>query len=384
MIIYRSGPHYLEQRLRATTFSDMKHVDMRKLAPAAQEERRRQVIGLRQNGVSYAAIAAQVGLSQTGVFDICKRFDAKGKKGLVSGKRGRKPDEQRLLDATQERAIKRLICRHMPDELGLDFALWSREAVRALIRRQYGVRLAVRTTGKYLARWGFTAQKPLRRAYEQSPAKVRHWLRQEDPAIVARARRARGVIFWGDETGLRADDGRGRSYAPRGKTPRLAIPPSYAWRNLWPALPVVRPNQRRIGLGLISAVSNRGELRWKVLEGAIKAPVLIDFLQRLICGARRKVFLILDQLPVHRAAVVRAWLGRHKRQIEVFYLPSYSPELNPDEGLNADLKQNVMRKAPIRSKQQLKQAAISHMRRLSKSPARVRSFFRQKSMRYAA
>src|ERR1700757_4096154 len=150
----------------------MKHVDMRKLAPAAQEERRRQVIGLRQNGVSYAAIGAQVGLSQTGVSDICQRFEAKGKKGLVSGKRGRKPDEQRLLDATQEAAIKRLICRHMPDELGLEFALWSRDAVRALIRRQYGVRL-VRTTGKYLARWGFTAQKPLRRAYELQPAAAR-------------------------------------------------------------------------------------------------------------------------------------------------------------------------------------------------------------------
>src|SRR6478609_2687163 len=182
--------------LRATTSSDMKHVDMRKLAPAAQEERRRQVIGLRQSGVSYAAIAAQVGLSQTGVFDICQRFAAKGETGLVSGKR-----------------------RHMPDDLGLDFALWSREAVRALIRRQYGVRLAVRTTGKYLARWGFTAQKPLRRAYEQQPAAVRDWLYHEYPAIVARARRQRGVIVWGDETGLRADDVRGRSYAPRGKTP---------------------------------------------------------------------------------------------------------------------------------------------------------------------
>jgi transposase len=179
-------------------------------------------------------------------------------------------------------------------------------------------------------------------------------------------RRQRGVIFWGDETGLRADDGRGRSDAPRGKTP------------------VVRPNQRRISLGLISAVSNRGERRWMVLDGAIKAPMLIDFLQRLIRDARRKVFLILDRLPVHRAAVVREWLARHIRQIEVFYLPSYSPELNPDEGLNADLKQNVLRKAPMRSKQQLKQAAIRHMRRLAKSPARVRSFFHQNSMRYAA
>jgi transposase len=286
----------------------MKHVDMRRLAPAAQEERRRQVIGLRESGASYAAIAAQVGLSQTGVFDICQRFAAKGKKGLISGKRGRKPDEQKLLTTAQEKEIKRLICRHMPDELGLDFALWSREAVRALIRRQYGARLAVRTAGKYLARWGFTAQKPLRRAYEQQPTEVRHWLRHEYPAIVAQARRARGVIFWGDETGLRADDVRGRSYAPPGKTP------------------VVRPNNRRIGLGLISAVSNRGELRWKVLDGAIKAPVLICFLQRLIRDARRKVFLILDRLPVHRSALVRDWLARHKAQIEVFYLPSYSPE----------------------------------------------------------
>src|SRR3569833_1107287 len=352
--------------LGATTCLDMKHVDMRKLAPAAQEERRRQVIGLRQSGVSYAAIAAQVGLSQTGVFDICQRFDARGKKGLVSGKRCRKPDEQKLLTTAQEKEIKRLVCRHMPDELGLDCALWSRAAVRALIRRQYNVRLAVRTTGKYLARWGFTAQKPLRRAYEQTQAEVRHWLRHEYPAIVARARRARGVIFWGDETGLRADDVRGRAYAPPGQTP------------------IVRPNHRRIGLGLISAVSNKGEVRWKVLDGAIKAPVLICFLQRLIKDAGRKVFLILDRLPVHRSAVVRDWLTRHRGQIEVFYPPSYSPELNPDEGLNADLKQNVTRRAPLRSKQALKQAAVSHMHRLSKSPARVRSFFRQKSMRYAA
>ncbi len=104
----------------------MKHVDMRKLAPAAQEERRRQVIGLRQSGANYAAIAAQVGLSQTGVFDICKRFDAQGETGLVSGKRGRKPDEQKLLTTAQEREIQRLICRRVPDELGLDFALWGR------------------------------------------------------------------------------------------------------------------------------------------------------------------------------------------------------------------------------------------------------------------
>src|SRR5918912_1435760 len=190
--------------------SGMKHVDMRKLPAAAQEERRRQVIGLRRAGRTYDAIAAQAGLSPTGVFDICKRCAERGTAGLKTGPRGPEPGHGRFLDAGQEAEARDLIRRHTPDELDLPFALWSRAAVRELIRRRCGVRLAVRTMGTYLARWGFTAQKPLRRAYEQDPAAARRWLRRDYPAIVARAKRARGVIFWGDETGLRADDVRGR------------------------------------------------------------------------------------------------------------------------------------------------------------------------------
>src|SRR5919107_2632208 len=201
----------------------MRHVDMRKLPAAAQEERRRQVIGRRQAGMTYGAIAEQVGLSRTGVIDICQRFAAEGAKGLASKPRGRKPDEQRLLDAAQEAEVQTLIRRHTPDELGLPFALWSRAAVGMLVTRQCGVELAVRTVGKYLARWGFTAQKPIRRAYEQDPAAVRRWLRRASPDIVARARAEGGAILWGDETGLRSDDVRGRRYAPRGRTPEVRV-----------------------------------------------------------------------------------------------------------------------------------------------------------------
>jgi transposase len=343
----------------------MDQIDMRKLAPAAQEERRRQVIGLRERGLTYAAIASQVGLTSTGVFDICKRFATQGVAGLRSKPRGSAPGEGQRLTAAQETRIRRLICRSTPDELGLPFAPWSRAAVQALIELRFGIRLAVRTTGTYLARWGFTAQKPLRRAYEQRPAKVRRWLQQRYPAIAARARREKGVIFWGDETGLRSDDVRGRSYAPRGRTP------------------VVRVCHKRVGLGLISAVTNKGELRWMVLNGAINAATLIRFLERLIQEAHRKVFLILDNLRVHRAKLVRAWLGKHRSSIKVFRLPPYSPELNPDEGLNADLKQMVTRKAPARTKGQLKRALIGHMRKLSKSPQRIRSFFQHPTFRYA-
>jgi transposase len=344
----------------------MRHVDMRKLPAAAQEERRRQAVGLRQRGLTYRAIAEQVGLSRTGTIDICRRFAAEGAQGLVSEPRGRKPDEQRLLDASQEAEVRGLIRRHTPDEVGLPFALWSRAAVAMLIARRCGVELAVRTVGKYLARWGFTAQKPVRRAWEQDPAAVRRWLRREYPAIVARAKRARGVIFWGDETGLRSDDVRGRSYAPRGRTP------------------LVRVCHRRAKLSLISAVTNRGELRWMVVDGAVNAPTFIRFLQRLVRDARRKTFLILDRLKAHRAGLTRDWLAAHRSEIEVHHLPAYSPELNPDEGVNADLKQAVPRKAPARSRQQLKRAAISHMRSLSKRPERVRSIFQHQQFRYAA
>src|SRR5215218_3362193 len=344
----------------------MKHVDMRKLPAAAQEERRRQVVGLRRAGQTYDAIAAQVGLTRTGVFNICQRFAERGAAGLKGGPRGPEPGTGRLLEAAQEAEARDLICRRTPDELDLPFALWSRAAMGELIWRRFGVRLAVRTAGKYLARWGFTAQKPIRRAYERDPAAVRRWLRRDYPAIAARAKQARGVVVWGDETGLRSDDVRGRSYAPRGRTP------------------VVRVCRRRVGLSLISAVTNRGKLRWMIVDGAVNAPTFIRFLERLIREARCKVFLILGRLKVHRARLVRDWLAEHSSEIEVHYLPPYSPELNPDEGVNADLKQAVPRRAPARSQQQLKRATISHMRSLSNRPKRIRAIFRHQQFRYAA
>jgi transposase len=286
--------------------------------------------------------------------------------GLRTGPRGPAPGTGRFLPAAREAEIRKLIRRGLPDAYGLPFALWSRAAVAALIAQRCGVRLAVRTMGTYLARWNFTPQKPLRRAYEQRPEQVRHWLETEYPAIEAKARRQKGAIFWGDETGLRSDDVRGRSYAPRGKTPS------------------VRPCHKRAHVGLISAVTNKGELRWMVLDRGITAALLITFLERLIRDAGCKVFLILDRLPVHRGHTVQAWLAGRRSQIEMFHLPAYSPELNPNEGLNADLKQVVPRKAPARSREALKRNVIGHMRRLSKMPQRVRSYFRHPTFRYAA
>ena len=344
----------------------MQATDMRSLSRDARHERRVQVIRLREAGRSYEEIARQTGLSRTGVFDICKRWRLRGEEGLRDAAGGRPAGEGRALDLTQELFMRELIARKTPDEVQLPWALWTRAAVGQLIEQCCAVALSVRAVGLYLARWGFTPQKPVARAREQSSAATRKWLEHDYPRIAARARAEGAEIHWGDESGLRSDDVRGRSYAPRGQTP------------------LVRVNARRHGLSVISTVTNKGQMRWKVFEGAMNAAVLIDFLKRLVRDASKKIFLILDNLRVHHARPVKAWLAANAEHIEVFYLPSYSPELNPDEMANADLKQAVTRLAPARTKMQLVKAVTSHLRSVQRQPERIKKYFQHEPVRYAA
>lgn len=340
---------------------------MRTLTPEARQERRRHVIKLRRQGWTHQAIAEQTGLSRQGVINILRRYAQEGARGLADKPRGRMPGEQRALLPAQEAAIRTLICEKTPDQLKLGFALWNRGAVRELIRRRYNVTLTPQGVGNYLARWGLTPQQPIHKAYEQCPKAVQAWLDTRYPEIARQAHAEGAEIHWGDETGLRSDDVRGRSYAPRGQTPEIRVP------------------QRRDSVSVLSTVTNRGTVRWKVFEGALHASILLDFMKRLVKDTDgRKVFLILDNLKVHHAKPVTQWLGTHTEAIEVFYLPSYSPELNPDELLNADLKAAVTCRVPSRTKGHLKKAAVRHLRRLQRSPHRVRNYFKHQPVRYAA
>ena len=344
----------------------METTDMRSLSREARHERRVQVIRLRKAGLTYEQIAEQTGLSRTGVFDICKRHEAGGAAALKDAPGGRKTGEKRLLTAAQEKAIRQFIVDKSPDQMKLPYALWSRGAVAQLIKDRLDIELPVRTVGLYLQRWGFTPQKPMKKAYEQSPAAVKKWLEDEYPVIAANAKAEGAEIHWGDETGLRSDDVRGRSYAPQGQTP------------------VVRINHKREGLSVISTVTNKGTMRWKIFDGALNADILIDFMKRLVRDSRRKVYLILDNLRVHHSKPVKKWLAEHRDEIEVFYLPSYSPELNPNEMANADLKQAVTKGAPARTKLHLVQATAGHLRSVQRQPERIKSYFEHEPVRYAA
>lgn len=344
----------------------MDKIDTRTLPLEVLNERRRRAVKLRESGMTLRQVASQSELSVPTVMAAHRAYLEGGWRAVSVKPRGRKLGEGRQLQPEEESALRRMICDRTPDQFKLTFALWNRQAVAQLIMREFGLKLPVRTVGDYLKRWGFTPQKPIKKAYEQRPAEVKRWLDDTYPQIAERAKAEGAEIHWGDETGLRSDDVRGRGYAPKGQTP------------------VIRVNNKREGLSLISTVTNQGKVRWKVFEGAMHADLLIDFFRRLVKDSGRKVFLILDNLKVHHARKVKAWVAEHAEEIELFYLPSYSPELNPDECLNADLKDAVTRRAPARSKKQLKDAAIGHMRKLQKSPARVRKYFQHRPVRYAA
>jgi hypothetical protein len=253
-----------------------------------------------------------------------------------------------------------------PDQLRLPFALWTREAVAELIQQRYGIGLSVWTVGRYLRHWGFTPQKPVRRAYERDPEAVRRWLEKEYPAIRRRAKAQGAEIYWGDQMGLRSDHQTGTSYGRRGSTP------------------VLPGTGKRFGCNMISAITNRGQLAFMVFKCRFTAQVMLVFLGRLVRHAGRKVFLIVDGHPVHGAKAVSRWLATHAEQIEMFLLPGYRPELNPDELLNNDVKSNALgRRRPAHQIEMISEVR-GYLRGTQRRPDIVINYFQEEHVRYAA
>ena len=344
----------------------MKKTDARRLTAETQEQLRRQAIRLKKDGKGFLEIAGIVGVHRNTVSTWWRLYEQEGSKGLTSKKRGVAPGSRRTLSPEQEKLIQQLITEKTPDQFKLVFALWTREAVQELIQSRFDIKMPIRTVGEYLKRWGFTPQKPLKRAYEQRPAEVKKWLDEGYPAIAARARKEKAEIHWGDETGVRSDCQHGRGYSPKGKTP------------------VIRLSAKRSSINMISTVTNRGKVRFMVYEGSMNAERFIKFIKQLIKGAKSKIFLILDNLRVHHAKVVKDWLEDYQDRIELFFLPAYSPELNPDEYLNCDLKAGIHSKSPARDKESLTNKVRSHMKMLQRSPKRVRKYFKHQKISYAA
>lgn len=339
--------------------------DARTLAPATQEQIRIQAVAAVEKGMTRVKAAEVFGVTRQSVDRWVKAYRRRGADSLKVRKRGPKGEGSRL-EGWQAATVIKLITDHHPEQLKLPFVLWTANAVRQLIQRQFKVRVSVRTVRRYLSRWGFTPQKPVRRAYERDDAAVRRWLDEQYPAIRDAAQKEKALIYWGDEMGVRSDHQAGRSYAPKGETP--AIPGT----------------GQRFGCNVLSALTNRGHLDFMVFKKGFTSAVFVRFLGRLIKQARRKVFIVVDRHPVHRSKMVQGWLKDNAKHIRLFFLPGYSPELNPDEMVNQDVKTNAVGKKRAHNRPQLMRNVRRYLQQRRASPDLVTRYFHEKSVRYAA
>jgi transposase len=339
--------------------------DARKLTPATQEVIRQRSVAAVRNGMTHVKAAEIFGVTRHSVDRWIKTYSSAGADALKAKKRGPKGERSRL-KGWQSATICNLIRDRHPEQLKLPFVLWTAEAVQQLIHRKFKLRVSARTVRRYLSRWGFTPQKPVRRAYERDDAAVQHWLTEEYPAIRKAAKREKALIYWADGMGVRSDHQSGRSYAPRGETP------------------VIPGTGQRFGCNVFSAITNRGHLDFMVFKKSFTAPVFLRFLRRLIKQAGRKIFIIVDRHPVHRSKKVREWLDNNASRIRLFFLPGYSPDLNPDEMVNQDVKTNAVGRKRAHNRGQLMRHVRRYLKRRRQQPDIAIRYFHEKSILYAA
>lgn len=340
----------------------MKHTDARLLHPVAQQLLRHSAVEMYLSGKNPTEISTILGVSRQAIYTWIRKHSVSGKKGLKIHKRGHPKGTQ--LQPWQSAQIVNLIKSSCPDELAMPFYLWTRESVGLLIYEKFNIKLSKWTVGRYLANWGFSPQKPARRAIEQNPKAIERWFKVEYPAIQKLARKDKATIFWGDEMGLRSDHNVGRTFGLKGKTP------------------VVKRTGNRFSCNMISSITNLGKLNFMVFHENFSSEIFLQFLKRLVRQSNRKVFLIVDNHRAHKSKTVMKWLKENVEHIKLFYLPSYCPELNPDEFLNQDVKSHLG-KQRLQTKAQMVKTLNSHLKMRQKQPHVIQNFVKGCHPRYS-
>jgi transposase len=340
--------------------------DARQLPDQVLEALRLRALHGCELGFTEADVAALLGVSRETVSHWWSAYTSQGLEAVPGDRTGRPVGSGRTLSEEQAQHLQQLIDDHSPEELGIASPLWSRRAVRDLIRQEFGLHMPLRTVGEYLHRWGYTVKKPRRRARDQDPVEVQRWLEETYPKLARKARKEGAVILWCDEVGVVADAFPGYGYARQGQPASLEVPPPH------------------LRINMISAISNGGLVRFMTYKGTMNAALFLVFLSRLIRGLDKKIYLIVDQLQAHQAQAVQQWLRKHQSQIEVVPLPKYAPELNADEYLNNDMKGNVKNEGLPQTKEDLRLLIQTFMRKLLHWPERIRSYFLNPWVQYAA
>ena len=344
----------------------METINLLKVKSETRKTVKQQVIRLHKKGTKGRDIAEMLNLSEYAVSRIVRSYKKEGMDCIKELPRGRKHGEKRTLTPQQEKEIQRIIIDKHPEQMKLSFCLWTRAAIKQMIHDKYGIDIPLRSISNYLDRWGMTCQRPTKRAYSQDDVKLKKFMNDTYPAIAKRAKKEKAEIYWGDETGINNQEYCVRGFSPKGVTPTV---PSFS---------------KIEKINMISAINNQGTCRFMCYEDNMTQQRFIDFMKRLIKDADKKVFFIVDNLRVHHGKIVQAWLEEHKDEIEVFYTSPYSPEINPDEYLNHNLKQSVHSGKLPHTKADILKKTHSFMRTLQKNPTKVQNIFRHKNLKYIA
>jgi transposase len=342
----------------------MRQDDARQLDHATLEAMRMRAVRSVQGGESPAVVARSLRITSRTMYGWLAQY-RRGGWGALKAKPlfGRPPK----LDAHALQWVYKVVTQKNPLQLKFEFALWTREMVATLIESKFGVKLSANSVGRLLAQLGITCQKPLHRAHERDEALVQQWLKKEYPKIKALASREKAEIFFGDAAHIRSDHHAGRTWGKRGETP------------------VVETTGARHGMSLISAITARGHMRFMIKEkGGVNSQVFIEFLKRLITGARRPIILIVDRGPAHISKKTKAFVESLNGKLRLFYLPPYSPDRNPDELVWKHLKADTVGRMTIASRADFTSKVRSSMRQLQNDPAKIRSFYQKPSLKYAA
>jgi transposase len=340
--------------------------DARQLSDEVLEALRLRAVHGYELGFTEADVADLLGIARETVSRWWSAYVQRGPDALPGDRTGRPVGTGRTLSDEQAQRLQDLIDHNSPEKLGIASPLWSRRAVQDLIRNESGISMPVRTVGEYLRRWGYTAKKPRRHARDQDPNEVDRWLNETYPGLVRKAGEEGADILWCDETGVAADAYPGFGYAREGRRATLEVP------------------EPHIRINMVSAIGNEGSLRFMTYKGNMNGALFIVFLGRLLRGATREIYLIVDRLKAHDTAEVRRWLAEHKERIELVPLPTYSPELNADEYLNNDMKGNVKALGLPQDKEELRSLIQTFLRKLLHLPDHVMSYFLHPCVAYAA
>jgi transposase len=340
--------------------------DGRLLSDEVLEALRLRALRGRELGYSETQLADLLGVTRETICRWWSAYQRHGLEALPQPRRGRPLGSGRWLTDEQARHLQNLLDQHQPKDLGIASPLWTRPAVAALIRQELGITLAVRTVGSYLRRWGYTPQRPARHSGKQDLDEVRRWLEATYPAVEERAAAEGAAIYWCDQLGVGIDDYRGRGYARPGNTPHQEV----------------SGGRRRVSA--VSAINNEGDSHFLTYTGTLDAAVFLVFLELLLKGTDRKVFLVLDNLRVHESAEVEAWVATRRERIELIPLPKYTPERNPVEYLNNDVKAEVNAEGLPQDQGELHANLNAFLHKLSYWPERIIRYFCHPAVQYAA